>query len=86
MEKDHLTPLGKAVKVVMIGATHKKNECVIVSGGVPLVAEGKERCTKWVTIDEEGGTVTNTKVKKRYASHAYDYHDRFSTVEYFNNV
>ena len=84
MKKDHVTPEGKNVMVVMIGAKHKKHECLIVSGGVPLVAEGKPRCTKWSTI-EEGGLVRNTKVTKRYAAQTY-YHERFSTVDYFNNV
>ena len=84
MSKELDTPKGLKAKVAMIGVKHQKQECILLSGGVPLVADGEDRVTKWrVVVD--GNEEKRSRVMKRYSAQVW-YHNHFSSVDYFNKV
>ena len=85
MQTTVVTQKGLQAPVVMIGAKHKKHECMMVSGGMALLADGEERVTKWSVMDEENKKKTLQRVTRRWLVQAW-YHKRFSTVDYFNKV
>ena len=68
----------------MLGAKHKKHECIMTSGGVALLADGEDKVTKWSEM-VEGKKVKHKRVSKRFQAQAW-YHKTFSFVDYFNKV